>query len=388
MDITVANAGAGSMCFHVLTLTRAATRATTRALTHAPSAPQAPAAAELAQGDDTQDAAAAPEVTTVRTIRHTVSRRTTRVRRTSSTRIVNPISWPPGPELMMVVDGQGRVLHCTIALAERLGRTVPQVLGNGLANAMESLIAEPFAQLHRALVTSTPNAAPPPHSCRSGLAVLMQVTGAQGRRTSAPFRLFMRKRMGMDEPFSVCSLQQCTLAFALDERRLLLELDAATGLVQSVSNSPAQLFGFDPRVLVGKTVASCLDIFKQPRRPTGGAVHGKGHAVAPGVRVGAKLRQGSPTAVPGAAVTHLGSDVLAGTAEDVPTSGSGRPGSPGTPSYDGVGSRPQSRGPGPVGEALEDDAMDSIMADEEVAEVSRAEFHVGGVVQLRSQSVT
>ena len=47
---------------------------------------------------------------------------------------------------------------------------------------------------------------------------------------------------------------------ALDERRLRLTLDGS-GTVAAVGDSPAELFGFDPKILLGLSASSFMDIF-------------------------------------------------------------------------------------------------------------------------------
>jgi hypothetical protein len=47
---------------------------------------------------------------------------------------------------------------------------------------------------------------------------------------------------------------------ALDDRRLVLRL-SEDGYIVEVSASPASLFGFEPGQVLGKTIASCVDIF-------------------------------------------------------------------------------------------------------------------------------
>lgn len=47
---------------------------------------------------------------------------------------------------------------------------------------------------------------------------------------------------------------------ALCHRRLSLRVDAH-GSIESVSNTPAHLFGFKPAALVGRNLNECLDIF-------------------------------------------------------------------------------------------------------------------------------
>lgn len=52
-----------------------------------------------------------------------------------------------------------------------------------------------------------------------------------------------------------------TFTTALDDRRVSLRIDAH-GDILEVSNSPAQLFGFNPHLLIGRNLSNCLDIFR------------------------------------------------------------------------------------------------------------------------------
>ena len=47
---------------------------------------------------------------------------------------------------------------------------------------------------------------------------------------------------------------------ALDERRLKLMLDSR-GFVVSIGDSPPELFGFDPKLLLGLSVSAFADVF-------------------------------------------------------------------------------------------------------------------------------
>jgi hypothetical protein len=54
-------------------------------------------------------------------------------------------------ELMLVATGNGAVVHVTQKMAALLGRSVQQVVANGSAHALHSLMVEPFSQMHRTL---------------------------------------------------------------------------------------------------------------------------------------------------------------------------------------------------------------------------------------------
>jgi hypothetical protein len=60
----------------------------------------------------------------------------------------------------------------------------------------------------------------------------------------------------------LCCVQVKPVSFkeALIDRRVSLRIDAH-GDILSVSDTPAQLFGFKPQLLVGRNLSNCLDIF-------------------------------------------------------------------------------------------------------------------------------
>ena len=52
------------------------------------------------------------------------------------------------------------------------------------------------------------------------------------------------------------------LSQALDERRLSLKLDQK-GIITHVGGSSKGLFGFDPQVMVGKSISNFVDVFQR-----------------------------------------------------------------------------------------------------------------------------
>jgi hypothetical protein len=114
-------------------------------------------------------------------------------------------------ELMLVASGTGAVVHCTRNMAAMLGRTVQQVLANNNAHALEQLMVEPFSQLHRTLAASIPQTAPPPHSCRSGLTLLMAQHGPNGRIKPQPFRMSLKRQLHGDETLHTMCFEKRTL---------------------------------------------------------------------------------------------------------------------------------------------------------------------------------
>jgi hypothetical protein len=112
---------------------------------------------------------------------------------------------------MLVSDSKGRVCHISRALAEMLGRTPAQAMVNNMQHALGQLMLEPFSQLHRALGSSIPLTAPPPYSCRSGLSLLLQAVGPQGRPQPVPLRMSIKRRPGVEDTHHVMCFQEGTM---------------------------------------------------------------------------------------------------------------------------------------------------------------------------------
>ncbi|GFH18055.1 uncharacterized protein HaLaN_14792, partial [Haematococcus lacustris] len=147
-------------------------------------------------------------------------------------------------EHLLVTDRKGRVCHATKGLAAALRTTNKAMVAGGAANALENLLPQPLALLHRSLAMSIPLHSPPAYSCRSGLAVPLLISGARDN-DSAPFRLRMYQQdkdaLGADEVFHVTTLRPASMTEALAERCLSLVVDPSTGRVLSTGSSPLAL---------------------------------------------------------------------------------------------------------------------------------------------------
>ncbi|GFH25994.1 PAS domain-containing protein, partial [Haematococcus lacustris] len=161
--------------------------------------------------------------------------------------------------LMVVADSRGRVCHVTLKMAELLGRSVEALRANGMEHAFSALLPEPFSHMHHSLLQATASSVPPPHSCRSGLIQLLQRTSGQGQTEAVPFQLQIKRRTGVEAVYHVATFTEATMEQALDERRLLLEVDA-DGLITGVSSgTPTSLFALDPATLPGMALDAVLD---------------------------------------------------------------------------------------------------------------------------------
>ncbi|GFH07470.1 tiny macrocysts protein C, partial [Haematococcus lacustris] len=117
-------------------------------------------------------------------------------------------------EHLLVTDRKGRVCHATKGLATALRTSIKALVKGGAANALENLLPQPLALLHRSLAMSIPLHSPPAYSCRSGLAVPLLISGVRDN-DSAPFRLRMYQQdkdaLGADEVFHVTTLRQASM---------------------------------------------------------------------------------------------------------------------------------------------------------------------------------
>ncbi|GLC40592.1 hypothetical protein PLESTM_001090800 [Pleodorina starrii] len=173
-------------------------------------------------------------------------------------------------EMLLAADHQGHVLHVTEALAAALGRTVEAIRAGGLA----MLVPEPTGVLHGPWLQelsnpqsfgtlSNPQYKLPPYSCRSGRAIsLCSYSEAQGPGVKH-FQLSVLQRLteGGGAKIHVVTLTPRTLDEAVSERRMRLSLDLRGTIIDADGATPAELFGIDPRVLVGSCVAQLIDLF-------------------------------------------------------------------------------------------------------------------------------
>ncbi|KAJ9517556.1 hypothetical protein QJQ45_025104, partial [Haematococcus lacustris] len=161
---------------------------------------------------------------------------------------------------MVVTDKQGRLHHITQDFATVLGKSVHQLHANGNPNALEALLPEPYIHLHRSWLAAPLPPQVPRHSCRSGVAMMLQAMGIDGPM-HLPFRLrSLRKKEDpkASNTLYVVGMEQVSLQQALDDRRLTLLVDYM-GKVTRVGSASSSLFGFDPQQLVGKSVTTFID---------------------------------------------------------------------------------------------------------------------------------
>ncbi|PNH09214.1 Tiny macrocysts protein B, partial [Tetrabaena socialis] len=171
-------------------------------------------------------------------------------------------------DLVLVSDQSGRILHATTALATMLGRTLDSIRSGGL----RMLVPEPYSMLHGPYWQELSNAqshhpvtrgAPPPHSCRSGLAVSLSAWGEQGPMVKS-FRLSIGQRLAGGSGSAkvhIVALESIHMYEALAERRLRFTVDLR-GTVTDTETAPTELFGLYPLDLRGQSIARVVDLFK------------------------------------------------------------------------------------------------------------------------------
>jgi hypothetical protein len=77
-----------------------------------------------------------------------------------------------------------------------------------LAHSVHTVACDYFVSALQTL----PASAPPPYSCRSGLSVLLNELGSQGRSNAVPFRMAMKRQQHGDETLHVSCLEKRSLS--------------------------------------------------------------------------------------------------------------------------------------------------------------------------------
>ena len=180
-----------------------------------------------------------------------------------------PPAVPIYDQMILVTDRKGQIRHVSSCLARLLGTTVERLKAALSNNALDNILPEPFAQLHHLYLHGTvPRPAwesPPAYSCPLGYPVCFKTvpsnTIEQIRLVPVSLKL-QKQEMGPGDICHAVHVKSLTMDEALDERRLKIIVNGH-GIITSVGNSPASLFGFDPNLLIGEPVDNCIDVFRQ-----------------------------------------------------------------------------------------------------------------------------
>ncbi|KAG2494212.1 hypothetical protein HYH03_007568 [Edaphochlamys debaryana] len=130
--------------------------------------------------------------------------------------------------------------------------------------------------------------AAPPGSCLRGATVIL----GSSSKVQDYYRVEVSSRgeNAEGQPMRVVMVSKSSLQAALDERRLSVVVDAATGRIVEAGDSPQSLFGFKPATLVGRNIADVVAALRPPgdrrSQPT----------PTPPVAAGAAAAAGSPAA--------------------------------------------------------------------------------------------
>ncbi|GAX73365.1 hypothetical protein CEUSTIGMA_g818.t1 [Chlamydomonas eustigma] len=163
---------------------------------------------------------------------------------------------------LMVTDGKGKLLHVSKVIADDIGFTVVDLLGELADKAWDIILPEPFNCLHHSNIMGDLSPLPPPYSCRSGLSVCLLNATEEGPKP-VPYRLQIktRKQDKSEESANIVALEKVTMEQAMDERRIKVITDQ-NGLITKVGNTSESLFGFDPRIMVGRPLSDFVNVFQ------------------------------------------------------------------------------------------------------------------------------
>ncbi|GAX78754.1 hypothetical protein CEUSTIGMA_g6191.t1 [Chlamydomonas eustigma] len=168
-------------------------------------------------------------------------------------------------ESIMVTDDSGKLVHVSKEVAEDLGYSVVDMLGDMAESVWEFILPEPFKQLHQPTVFGDLPKATKPYSCLSGVSVMLMASTDDGLMPK-PYKLKVKtsrreKRGG--EAANIVYLEKISMDQAKDERCLSVQMDQ-DGTVCSVGGSPESLFGFLPQNMIGRSISDFLDVFQLP----------------------------------------------------------------------------------------------------------------------------
>lgn len=172
-------------------------------------------------------------------------------------------------DMLLLSDHRGRITHMTTALAALLGYDVPTMIA---ANAtVGSLLPQPWAQLmfpqwlRDTMSSSGGGRSTGDGSGSTGATVqFLQLLAANKKLVSV--RVCVTGLDDEDTPGMVIAVQKVSQEAGHDMRRLRLQVDSY-GVVLSASESSGMVFGFSPTQLVGRSIASFIDVMRSAQPP-------------------------------------------------------------------------------------------------------------------------
>ncbi|GLC67718.1 hypothetical protein PLESTF_000598200 [Pleodorina starrii] len=169
------------------------------------------------------------------------------------------------PVELVLTNRKGRIAFITSPLARALGHTPRSLRKVDIGE----LLPQPFGALHAAWIREAAESKPSPHSCRSGVTMVLGPTP----KTQQAVRVAIKSTDESGEQQHVVKVSPSTLAEGLDERRLRITIDTS-GTVTDVGQSPTALFGFKPTALLGRSLSDCVDVLHAAARGASSAAGG------------------------------------------------------------------------------------------------------------------
>ncbi|EFJ44861.1 hypothetical protein VOLCADRAFT_94889 [Volvox carteri f. nagariensis] len=161
------------------------------------------------------------------------------------------------PVELVLTNRKGRIAFITSPLAKAMGHTPRSLRKVDIGE----LLPQPFGAMHAAWIREAAESKPSPHSCRSGVTMVLGPTP----KTQQTVRLAIKSTDESGEQQHVVKVSPSTMSEGLDERRLRLTIDTS-GTVTDVGHSPTSLFGFKPAALLGRSLADCVDVLHAAAR--------------------------------------------------------------------------------------------------------------------------
>eukprot|EP00775_Hariotina_reticulata_P009651 gene9651-9811_t len=162
---------------------------------------------------------------------------------------------------LLVTDLKGQVQFANSNLAMLVGYS-PKVMVDGMS--ITGLLPQPYSQLHLGLMKDL-TATPPASSCRAGAVVHLM----HSNNTKIPVTLQFSQLDDGQRMLHVIKVLRATESDLMAQQRMTLQLNHM-GMVLSVNhNAPKSMFGFPPSCLVGRPLATFINIFKEWREKFG-----------------------------------------------------------------------------------------------------------------------
>eukprot|EP00201_Polytomella_parva_P019094 CAMPEP_0175050600 /NCGR_PEP_ID=MMETSP0052_2-20121109/7345_1 /TAXON_ID=51329 ORGANISM="Polytomella parva, Strain SAG 63-3" /NCGR_SAMPLE_ID=MMETSP0052_2 /ASSEMBLY_ACC=CAM_ASM_000194 /LENGTH=1178 /DNA_ID=CAMNT_0016314813 /DNA_START=883 /DNA_END=4416 /DNA_ORIENTATION=- len=158
---------------------------------------------------------------------------------------------------MFLTDRRGKIKYITPDIAHAMHQKSSALKGC----SVNILLSPPFNALAPAWlksITTDQNAPPPPYSCRSGISVPL----GNNPNTQKIIKLKVNTSEDTGEMEHYVDIFPSSVAQGLDERRMKLCVSPEGRVLDVISNSPDNLFGFRGNQLVGRSLADFIDVMR------------------------------------------------------------------------------------------------------------------------------